>query len=452
MPFTIRMNIHFHPNPDGSNFDVATGKMVAQQLVALANAELNNLAQNERPGPGGAQAPLVPSARFQYEIYTDPANPEDPHGGIWFHPGQASESDAYAGLVVDIHCRDARPDGTRRLCHSGVFLSGGSIEIYGLLDCWEDDMGWYARILNHEVGHSLSLGHSSYCQNQCQGIDLDPEQECGPLCPSQGTCEPEPNPSQVFCPETGETVGHCTWNFGNNIMQQGYRINALTPCQWETAYRFALNSQLPMYVFGGECEGTGPPIVIPSNTEKTWDFPRTVSGDVIVEPNATLYVNCLVLMGPGRRFHVKRGGKLVVQNGAIRAWCEEERWGGIWVEGNRGEEQPDYEASVNDYGDHLAGVVVLLNATLEGAGTAVTTRKLGDPDNRDYFGGLVFAAHSDFVGNKRAVEFMLYEKPNKSLFFDNLFDGLGEPGSMGVTIWRCHGIAFDYNIFRNMLN
>lgn len=92
LPFTIRVNIHFYPDPDYSNFDVQTGKMAAAQLIGLANEELRTLAQNERPGPGGVLAPLVPSTKFQYEIYSEPSNPEDPHGGIWFHPEQLGAS------------------------------------------------------------------------------------------------------------------------------------------------------------------------------------------------------------------------------------------------------------------------------------------------------------------------------------------------------------------------
>lgn len=70
-PIAIYVNVHFRPTNTGENFDPATAVTLANKLVATANDYLNNMEQNEKPGPSGAISPHVPKAKWQYKIYTE---------------------------------------------------------------------------------------------------------------------------------------------------------------------------------------------------------------------------------------------------------------------------------------------------------------------------------------------------------------------------------------------
>lgn len=449
-PFTIYVNVHFYEDDNGNGLDPQTGVQLANDLVDKANFYLDNLEQNEKPGPNGIQAAFVPSAKYRYKIYTDPSNLNDVYGGIWFHPAQNAVAGVYNSKVIDINLT-----GNPK-CYSGGSCTGCDISLYGILVCGQQDLGWYARILNHEMGHSLDLDHVSWCNNQCVNVDIDPEQECDPNCPGLATCDGQ-NPQKVTCDPSlctaqciaGELISKCNWNVGNNMLQQGYKLRALTPCQWEVVFNRVLSVNTPKYSWADNCTEVAPTLFIAAGTNPVWDKLKLLNRNVEIETGATLTITCEVRMAKNLKFVVQRGAKLIVDGGTITNLCPDTRWGGIYVHGNASKPQPD------PFGSLLpddAGVVIIKNNSLvENAGTAISTSApgLSYPNQVARWGGLVHCENSAFMNNRRAVEFMKYGFPNQSKFINCTMDSQGE-GYAGVTIWDTDGITFNRCRFYNM--
>lgn len=462
-PITIYVNVHFGPTPNGDNFDPVTAVYLANQLVNTANFYLNNMEQNEKPGPSGMLSPHVPKAKWQYKIYTENL-PGDNLGGIWIEPNP--NSGMYNAKVIDIWLINPLAGNGNPLCYSGFSNYGGfDVTMRGFFFC-HDDIAWglpvYAKIMNHEFGHSLTLRHSSFCNNQCRFQDIDPQQECGPNCPDLALCDCE-NPSKILCVAGGSTqcypptpnpipnewVSRCQWNWGNNLMQQGIKANALTPCQWETVFNYVLNSNNPKYSWADNCTEVEPTLFIPSGTNLVWDDLKLLNRNVEIETGATLTITCEVRMAKDLRFIVQRGAKLIVDGGTITNLCPDTRWGGIYVHGNATKEQPDPFGTL---AADDAGVVIIKNSSLiKNAVNAISTTApgLSYPDQVARWGGLIYAENSDFIGNRRVAEFMKYDFPNKSKFINCTMDGNGV-GYAGVTIWDTDNVTFNRCRFYNM--
>jgi hypothetical protein len=446
-PFTVYVNVHFYEDANGNGFDTQTGIQLANDLIEKANFYLDNLEQNDKPGPNGVQADFVPKAKYKYKIYTDPANTNDVHGGIWFHPDQNNYANVYDAKVIDIKLTG------NPACYSGGSCTGCDISLYGFLVCGQQDLDWYSRILNHEMGHSLSLGHVSWCNNECKNVDIDPEQECDPICPGIATCNGinpqsvpcDPNLCTVQC-NPGEMVSKCNWNVGNNIMQQGHKERALTPCQWEKIFNRIASLNTPKYSWADNCTEGAPRLYITSGTNPVWDNLKLLNRNVEIETGATLTITCEVRMGKDQRIIVQRGAKLIVDGGTITNLCPDTRWCGIRVHGNATKEQSDpFGALASDD----AGVVLIKNNSLiENANTAISTTAPGMAylDQLAHWGGLIHAENSNFIANGRVAEFMKYDFKNKSKFINCTMDGDG----VGVTIWDTDNVTFNRCRFYNM--
>ena len=235
--------------------------------------------------------------------------------------------------------------------------------------------------------------------------------------------------------------------------------SALSPCQWATMYGFLYFGDFAFSEDNG-CEYTPTdPVIIETGQQVVWDTTKSLTGNVVIEENASLHITCLVLAGEEVSFHVKRGAILKFENAEIRRLCEDKRWGGIWVEGNRDKEQPDiaypFDPEANYADPSVAGAVIALNTVFRGGATVIQDGRYGDPNNWDYFGGLVIVENSDFIDNSRGTAFMSYPFPSKSYFYDCDFienEEAGIDGTMGITIWNTTGLQIESCHFENMDN
>ncbi len=438
-PFTIYVNVHFYEDSNGNGFDPQTGIQLANDLINQANYYLNNLEQNEKPGPNGMQAAYFSKTKYQYKIFTDPSNSDDSYGGIWFHPDQNNVAGIYNSQVIDIILTG------QSNCYSGSSCTGCDVRLHGFLVCGQQDLGWYARILNHEMGHSLDLDHVSWCNNQCNTIDIDPEQECDPNCPGIATCDGY-NPQQITCDPNfctvacnpGDLIGKCKWNVGNNIMQQGYNNRAFTPCQWEVVFNRILSLNTSKYSWADNCTEIEPTLYISSGTNLVWDNLKLLNRNVEIETGATLTITCEVRMAKNMKFIVQRGAKLIIDGGTITNLCPNTHWGGIYVHGNAAKAHPDPFSILAP--DDAGVLIVQNNSLIKNAVTAMSTTAPGLPYSSQVarWGGLIYAEDSDFIGNGRVAEFMKYDFTNRSQFINCTLDSEGT-GYAGVTIWDTDG-------------
>jgi hypothetical protein len=412
----------------------------------------------------------VYDSRIRLVLYSEPDNPSDPYGGIFFHPRNATggldyirpSQSAYGAKVLNVTFRDK--NGVVNIENPNVvFLSGQTGSSDNSRWVRLDNFYWFhsrgmeatwshARNLNHEIGHIYNLPHSFSCHNTCD--DLDTTLECGgPSCTqyvnSAGTviqCNTLPPSS---CNESwGGTINccHCTYGNGNNFMGYNGDARAMTVCQWEIMMG---RMMLQHWDFASFCRKGEPVLYLPQGQDISWGNIKILNRDVVVTSGTTLTVSCEVWMGEGKRIVVHRGGKLIIDGGKITSLCKGARWAGIAVHGNAARPQPD---PFGPQGADDAGIVIVKNnSVIEHARTAVSTSAPGWPwpALEERFGGVVYAENSQFIENGKAAEFMKYGFGNKSRFIGCTIDG-GTEGYAGASIWATDGVAFNRCLFTNM--
>ncbi|HRK28623.1 MAG TPA: T9SS type A sorting domain-containing protein [Chitinophagales bacterium] len=321
----------------------------------------------------------------------------------------------------------------------------------------EIDGGSASNNFAHELGHIVGLRHT-YNDVICDPAEIDYLSDVFGLSPC----------TTPICPHTLEwDSANCNAVSGqycsDNLMGGNNTSNHISPQQMGIIHRnLSLPSSLRKYVT--ECGIIDPATYI--TTSEEWDFDFRVYGNVIIEPGATLTLNCSKLLMPeGGKIIVKRGAKLIVTDSNVSAACVGTRWGGIEVWGNSdiahsaifGGIANANSLIIDDYINATLGVndpgMVILYATppgnqytylTNGANPTVTTKNSQEPWNTAYWGGIVVAENFRFKNNRRAVEILPYGFTNFSRFINCKFIE-PDPNTMfsGVTIWGSTGIVFD---------
>ena len=321
-------------------------------------------------------------------------------------------------------------------------------------------------LLNHEAAHLLGLRHTFLQDN---GIPNDPNEPC-------------PDTAQNYrCDCLRFNIPRCDEikELDNNVMNYNNDKTAWTPCQLCIIHDYFSN-RTPTYIIQDYCTNHQPPVYVPEEAPTTtgeiitWNSTRNMQGDIIVRSGNTLIISCTVRMPDNARIIVERGAKLILGGGNITNACEPDpvngitgMWGGIEVWGNAanphwngngqfispaeliGTNANSYPQDVDDH-----GVVVLINdAILENAFTAITTRNTTVSNGEGFYGGIIYAEDSQFLNNGRAVEFMRFG-PNLFPFnashfedctflVDNEYHGTGN--YRFVTMWDVQWEAPDLN-------
>ena len=216
------------------------------------------------------------------------------------------------------------------------------------LNSW--DIRQYSRLFLHEFGHAYGLPHSFSCENIV--FDMNRYNQCAPI--GFQPLSNDTNPDGIPCGNLPPTLpGHnnCTdsWGgviddcncdrIGNNIM--GYnknmnRENALTPGQVQMMHTSLLRKEIMNLRY---CD-LGAPRIISSGTTETWTSFQQILGNIIIEENAILNLECLVDMMPGSNVYIRQGAQLNIQglsSGLQGRSCngDEKSWGGVVVNGGR---------------------------------------------------------------------------------------------------------------------
>jgi hypothetical protein len=261
------------------------------------------------------------------------------------------------------------------------------------------------RLLLHEIGHCLSLYHTlnsnmngfPFCGGSSDGCADTPEYTDlvniygvdNPCCYSNWP---------IACDPSEE----CT----NNLMDYNCGF-ALSPEQLGRIFKTLLNSKIN-YIYEDYCtNNTNLVTTIPSGQNLLWNQVRIFKGDVIIEPQSTVTITCIVYMPEGAKFIVKPGAKLIIDGGTITHRCGG-LWQGIEVWGN---------STLKQSPESNQGVVEIINeGTIEWAKTGINTIRVLADGTLDWSktGGIIKCRDANFLNNAKSIAFMAYHNFNSS--------------------------------------
>lgn len=193
--------------------------------------------------------------------------------------------------------------------------------------------------------------------------------------------------------------------------------------------------------------------------DTTFSQEMLVTKDIVVHGGAILTVNTTLEFAPGTAIYVEREGTLLLDGGTLTSNCTEELWKGIYVQGNVEFPQPSRDTILDGSGE-LAGRVVTQNAaTISFArnGTYTHDDRLSWPEYEEYWGGVIYSTHTEFIDNRRSVAFMRYgsyglqQFTNKSRFYSCDFIGDSErtTAEVGISLWKTYGVKVEKCRFKN---
>lgn len=392
-----------------------------------------------------SSAAHVPESGIRFKLYTEPNNPNDPYGGIFFHESDSlynlgydnntpnnlkTAFTEYNQRVLDIFFVEQQNNPTDSMAVPFTHISGSAPGIGALLGSaivagmysdhifdtsnyngGERDIVNYKSVAVHEILHNLGLHHSFVCVNECRFVDLNTEADCntpGEACSVFLNGNSTPG-------VTGGCAGRST-SPTNNIMRHGVTATAITPCQLGIIQYHLLVNQ-PGYLEFDFCELSEPDIIIHTGEHIVWKSTRYLRSNLIIENGASLTIRCLVGMPKGSVIRVKPGGKLIVDEGEVTNPCGE-TWQGIEVIGN---------PNTHQYFASQQGVVELKNgAIIEYAEIGVSLFERGNAAQTS--GGILRVDSAEFSDNRWGVVFYNYafllngvELDNRSYIYNGAF-------------------------------
>jgi predicted Zn-dependent protease len=316
---TIYVNIHFIGSDKGNfyagtkdDWEALNGYNWALLMLRHANEILAQL----KPSATSI-VNTTGSARWRYELYSEPDNELDQHGGVFYWPDRKSVKKQYGNHVLHIEIFDKGNKGG--FDGESCVLSLCAVRMYHAYFNAANKTQWqwwyYGRMLNHEVGHVLGLCHPFACENVCGGIDLDVAKECKQS-PCYQSCGASPR-------------GGCDpWGSGSTNMM-GYNNDqmGLTPCQWSIAYGNLLDWQPPYLHFEG---GTAPWVIERDTTLPAFSV---LTRPVQVRKGARLSLpNGTLRLGADALITVEAGAELDWKGARLQALNAKQEWPGLVFE------------------------------------------------------------------------------------------------------------------------
>lgn len=134
--------------------------------------------------------------------------------------------------------------------------------------------------------------------------------------------------------------------------------------------------------------------VAPITGNETWDSPRIVDGDVVIQTGGKLTITSTIRFGQNSQIIVEPGGQLIVDGGTLTIGCDANSWQGIRVEGN---------SALSQIPVSNQGFVRLIDATVEFAEKGVWASS--DPGNSSG-GGIIRATNTLFRNCEQAVQML----------------------------------------------
>ncbi|MFN0275068.1 MAG: M43 family zinc metalloprotease [Chitinophagales bacterium] len=335
----IRVNFHImRTSEGGGSFSNEEAITFVDDLIKISNYKLSLNAKMNLPADNAT--PVLP-VQYRIILAKDPITGND---GIYYHNDDSAcyysngkKKGAYSlgdqrmfqnavgvDTIMNIyfieHHPDSIPSPTYKSTSSGASF-GHNIKIFGpyrgfsniLYDGkgnpYTKGAGFYAGLLNHEIGHSLGLNHTWKMDDGC-----------------------DDTPLHAGCWEaTG--VPPCDGLTSNNMMDYNGCQCAITPCQLaKIHYNFwKENSNQRTALVQTWCVYDSlQPIRIPKDTTVTFFNGREFNTDIVIGEGATLIVKCTLALPQDAKIIVKPTAKLIVDGGTITNRCGGE-WKGIEI-------------------------------------------------------------------------------------------------------------------------
>ncbi len=328
----LRVNFHVMDKTDSTAHRPADSvRVFLRQLLDFANAELDTNVWNWRSPDGTRTLPK----RYRYVLTPQPGIPGDE--GIYFHyddslyyfvsMGKYQNNndrrvvrkygigvDSIVNIFLQVHPRDSFSSKTYRANGQGIAL-GTALKMAGVLESREGPKS-FDGLLNHEVGHILSLNHA-WAEDGCPDTDNHPNR----------------------CWEWSKEPP-CRNQASNNVMDYNAYQIALTPCQIGRVHAVFATEGLPVRrcLLPTWCTLKENCSVVVADSV-SWTGARDLEGHLTVAPGGVLRLSCRVSMPAGGRITVQPGGRLLLDGCRLHNACGD-TWEGIFVEewnGKRGE-------------------------------------------------------------------------------------------------------------------
>lgn len=319
----LRVNVHILNSRDSShNFKPAEARDFITRLLAKANAQLDTNERNWRSPEG---TPTLPK-RYRY-VLTPQNQPGD--DGIYFHfddelyyfISSGKNQNNYSGKVIDryavgldsilnifvlVHPDDSIRSKTYRANGQGIAI-GNALKMAGLYESKGAPEG-FSGLLNHEIGHILSLSHA-WTEDGCPDT------------------QNHPNRCWTWTPE-----GPCRDQATNNMMDYNAYQIALTPCQvGRIQAQFALeHTPVRRCLQPVWCSRRADREIVVRDSV-AWLGARDLEGDLTISPGGALLLACRVSLPPDGRITVQPGGRLWLDGCRLHNACGK-NWAGIFVQ------------------------------------------------------------------------------------------------------------------------